>query len=108
MYLESLLLQPHPVDQMTRDTMLKEINVVFTEYGNQSLCKLPTYEEVRSVMNDSNLTAAPGTDGIPSLLYSTCWNVLGDPLTEVVQSIHQGVTPTRSMSNEDKSDGIWV
>ena len=52
---------------------------------------------VKKVVDKSNLLAAPGTDGIPSYLYSKCWDVMGPPLTEVVQAIHQGGQPTLSM-----------
>ena len=48
-------------------------------------------------MKSSNLAAAPGTDGIPSLLYHVCWDHLGEALTEVVRTIHLGSKPTRSM-----------
>ena len=77
--------------------MLAEVEKVFTDSDNELLQSPPTKEEVREVLSVSNLLAAPGTDGIPSLLYSVCWNVLGEALTEVVQSIHQGSDPTRSM-----------
>ena len=100
-YLESevehLLLQPHPVDQVARDILLGEVKEVFTQSDNQKLLTLPTQEEVKEVVTDSNLMAAPGTDGIPSLLYLTCWEVIGGPLTDVVLAIHQGGRPTKSM-----------
>ena len=41
---------------------------VFTESDNRDLEKLPDREEVKNVLFDSNLNAAPGTDGITSLL----------------------------------------
>ena len=54
-------------------------------------------EEVKKVLDKANLYAAPGTDGIPSLLYHKCWNTLGKHLTEVVRAIHLGEAPTKSM-----------
>ena len=39
-------------------------------------------------MDNSNLNAAPGNDGLPSLLYKECWNTIGDALTDVMQDIH--------------------
>ena len=57
----------------------------------------PTLEkEVKIVLNKSNLLAAPGTDGIPSLLYHECWPVMKGRFTEVIQSIFQGNKPTLS------------
>ena len=79
------------------DCLLNEVEEVFTVQDNQKLLKVPSADEVKTVLNDSNLLAAPGTDGIPSLLYSKCWEVMGPPLTEVVQEIHGGQQPTPSM-----------
>jgi hypothetical protein len=93
----NLLLNPGVVDLAARDTMLNEVEVVFSEEDNRKLLTIPTAEDVRKVLSKSNLNAAPGTDGIPSLLYSKCWDVLGVSLTEVMQAIHGGGLPTRSM-----------
>ena len=92
-----LLLQPSLVDQVARDIMLAEVEKVFTDQDNLKLCKIPSMENVKEVLSASNLMAAPGTDGIPSLLYSKCWEVMGPALTEVVQAIHSGGQPTLSM-----------
>ena len=100
-YLESqvadLLLQPAALHQGARDVLLEEVEKVFTEKDNEEFAKLPDEMEVKKVLDASNLLAAPGTDGIPSLLYHKCWEVMGEPLTEVVQAIHSGVQPTPSM-----------
>jgi hypothetical protein len=37
---------------------------------NRKLLAQPKAEDVKKVLCKSNLKAAPGTDGIPSLLYS--------------------------------------
>ena len=95
---EELLLQPHPVDLAARNTLLAEVqDKVFTELDNKKLLALPTAKKVKEVVSDSSLLAAPGTDGIPSLLCSECWDTMGTPLTDVVQAIHRGGTPTKSM-----------
>ena len=95
---EDLLLQPALIDDMARNTLLSEIDGNdFTEDDNAMLLAPPTSKDVREVLSSSNLMAAPGMDGIPSLLYSTCWDVMGGPLTEVVQAIHLGENPTKSM-----------
>ena len=92
-----LLLQPAHFDQSARDKLLGEVEEVFTAEDNQSFLSLPSMSDVKKRVSASNLLAAPGTDGIPSLLYSKCWNVMGSALTEVVQAIHNGGQPTLSM-----------
>ena len=92
-----LLLQPHAADQVARECMLREIDKVYTEEDNRRLLVTPDKTEVKQVLDHSNLQAAPGTDGIPSLLYSKCWDTMGAALTEVVQEIHKGNKPTLSM-----------
>ena len=70
-------------DQEARNILLNEVQEVFTPSDNEKLRSLPTKSEIRKRVAKSNLLAAPGTDGIPSLLYSVCWNILGDALTEI-------------------------
>ena len=92
-----LLLQPHVADQAARQCMLSEVDKVYTEEDNRMLLSTPDQNEVKKVLENANLQAAPGTDGIPSLLYSKCWDTMGAALTEVVQEIHRGKAPTMSM-----------
>ena len=92
-----LLLHPAGVDQVARDIMLNEVEEVFTEEDNENLLSLPELKDVKETVDSSNLLAAPGTDGIPSLLYSKCWEVMGPALTQVVQAIFMGEQPTHSM-----------
>ena len=68
----NLLLNPGVLDMAAREVMLDETDLVFTDQDNSKLLTLPTSEDVKKVINKSNLYAAPGTDGIPSLLYSRC------------------------------------
>ena len=100
-YLENqvgdLLLHPAVVDQAARDCMLGEVQKVFTDEDNKKLLTLPDKKRVKKVLDASNLHAAPGTDGIPSLFYSKCWDVMGSALTQVVQAIFRGENPTLSM-----------
>ena len=51
---------------------------------------------MKKVLNKSNLLAAPGTDGIPSLLYHECWPIMKNRFTEVIQAIFQGSKPSLS------------
>ena len=92
-----LLLHPAQVDQAARDVLLGEVEEVFSNEDNQNFLSLPSMSDVKKRVSASNLLAAPGTDGIPSLLYSKCWDVMGGPLTEVVQAIFNGGQPTLSM-----------
>ena len=79
-----------------REVMLQEVDKVFTDQDNIKLLRLPTADDVKKVISKSNLYAAPGTDGIPSLLYSRCWDVMGGALTELIQAVHGGAVPTKS------------
>ena len=60
------------------------------------MTEIPDKKEVKESVWSANLNAAPGTDGLTTFLYYHCWNIFGDSLTEVVQSLHQGHPPTLS------------
>ena len=92
-----LLLHPAPLDQVARDCLLEEVQPVFSPADNDALFKVPDEEEIKKVLDRSNLLAAPGTDGIPSLLYHECWEIMKTRFTEVVQAIYKGNKPTLSM-----------
>ena len=92
-----LLTNKAEFDQQARDILLDEVDDVFTEDDNKKFLLVPSKNEIKEVLQSSNLSAAPGTDSIPSLLYHICWDKLGDALTEVVQAIHSGSKPTLSM-----------
>ena len=69
---------------------------MFTDKDNENLLKPPDKEEVKSVLFNSNLNAAPGSDGITSLLYKEHWDMLGDYLVDIVAAVHGGGKPTNS------------
>ena len=77
--------------------MLGEVESVFTDQDNEKLLSIPQPKDVKKTVDFSNLLASPGTDGIPSLLYSKCWEVMGTALTQVAQAIWRGGQPTYSM-----------
>ena len=58
------------LDMAAREVMLQEVDKVFTEQDNVKVLTLPTAQDVKKVISKSNLYAAPGTDGVPSLLYT--------------------------------------
>ena len=91
-----LLLHPVELDSAAQECLLSEVEPVFTEQDNTMLLALPTKDDVKEVLDKSNLHAAPGSDGITSYLYHECWDTLGEPLTEVMQAIHVGNKPTVS------------
>ena len=91
-----LLLQPAHLDEAAQALLLQEVDPVFTRKDNELMMKIPDKEEVKQSIWSSNLHAAPGSDGLTSFLYQQCWDILGDSLTEVVQSIHKGKSPTLS------------
>ena len=82
-YLENqvgdLLLNPAPLDNDARQCLLDEVERVYTEQDNEKLKVAPDEKELKEVLSASNLLAAPGTDGIPSLLYLECWQLLKNP-----------------------------
>ena len=54
----------------------------------------PNKEEVFDTLKEANANAAPGTDGITSLVYKQCWDSLGDPwrkTTIIYENIHHGI-----------------
>ena len=84
------------LDPAAQHALLSEVEVVFTDEDNAMLCDIPEKKEVKEVLWDSNQHAAPGTDGLTAFLYQQCWDLLGDPLTEVVQAVFKGQKPTAS------------
>ena len=60
----------------------------------------PTQQDVLDTINDSNLHAAPGCDGIPSLVYKVCWDTVGPSLTDVMNEFHlcKPLTPSQRTS----------
>ena len=94
--LGNLLLHPANLDPTAQSTLLAEMQPVFTDADNRELEKLPDMEEIKNVLFESNLNAAPGTDGITSLFYKVHWDLFGEPLHQVVTTIHKGNMPTQS------------
>ena len=97
---KNLLLVDAGVLADAQEKLLEEVIPCFTEADNNALIAPPTMQEVKDTVDNSNLHAAPGNDGIPSLLYKTCWDTMGLPLTEVIQEIHKckPLTPSQRTS----------
>ena len=67
---------------------------MFTDQDNESFMKTQIMNDVKYILDDTNLYSETGTDGIPSLLYSKCWDTMGPPLTEVMQALFVGKQPS--------------
>ena len=84
---EDLLLHPGQLDQVAQQVLLNEVTPVFTDKDVSIFLTPPSKDDVWDTICDSNLNAAPGTDGIPTLAYKEFWSALGDSLTEVMIAI---------------------
>ena len=84
---EDLLLHPENLDILAQETLLKEVEPVFTEEDNQMFTTPPSKIDVWKTICESNLNAAPGSDGIPSLFYKECWKIMGDSLHAIMKDI---------------------
>ena len=96
---KDLLLKPSNLDRTAQDMLLTDVKKVFTSEDNELLEKSPSLNEVKEVIENSNLHAAPGSDGITSYLYKVCWDILGYHLTEVMQAIFEG----KNLSNSQRT-----
>ena len=92
-----LLLKPAELDEHAQQVLLAELEPVVTAEDNTMLAAPPDKDEVFKTLKAANLKAAPGTDGIPSLVYKLCWNSMGDALTAVALAKHRGEKLPTSM-----------
>ena len=86
---KNLLLTDAGLDHSAQEALLEEIVPCFSEADNAALVFPPTLETVKKTVDSSNLHAAPGCDGLPSLFYKVCWDTMGEPLTDVMKEISQ-------------------
>ena len=91
-----LLDNPHEQNEEDTRLLLNEVESVFSEDDNKMLLAPPTLVEIKEVLKKTNLTAAPGNDGIPSLLYSVCWDTLKDDILDMIKYVHMGGSPSLS------------
>ena len=93
---EDLLLKPAELHDVAQDALLDEVEVVFTNEDNLKLVAEPSEKEVFNTISESNVHAAPGTDGLTNYFYKKCFHLVGEALTEVVVSMFSGCKPTMS------------
>ena len=91
-----LLTKPAQLDQSAQELLLQEVKPVFTKSDNDFLKKVPSKADVKESVWSSKIDAAPGTDGLSMLVYKHCWDTLGDSLTEMVQAVMCGASPSLS------------
>ena len=87
---EDLLLHPEILDPHAQEVLLNEVEQVFTEEDNQMFTTPPTKNDIWKTICESNLNAAPGSDGIPSLFYKECWKIMDDSLLAIMKDIFEG------------------
>ena len=87
---EDLLLHPEMLDSQAQEILLNEVECVFTEEDNRMFTTPPTKNYIWKTICESNLNAAPGSDGIPSLFYKECWKIMGDSLHAIMKEIFEG------------------
>ena len=81
-----LLTKPAKLEESAQEILLNEIDEVFTEKDNEILLARPTIVELKKTLSKANLHAAPGTDGIPSLLYNHHWDLMGPDTKNTVET----------------------
>ena len=89
----NLLTGIHIPDPNAEMDLLSEVDEVFSTKDNDLLLATPSEDELKQVLRSTNLLAASGIDGIPSLAYSECWEILKTPLLRMIQSVHNGEHP---------------
>ena len=91
-----LLQYPAVLCDVAQEELLSGVETVFTEQDNEQLLRAPNKDEVLAVLSNSNLHAAPGTDGLTNFFYKQCFEIVGDDLTEMVKNVFDGSSPTVS------------
>ena len=91
-----LLENPIEYNKYHQEELLNEISPVFSDEDNLALMKIPDKTEVYETLKNSNLMAAPGSDGITNYLYLKLFHCLGDILTNVIIEIFKSKKPTLS------------
>ena len=94
------------LDGDAQQSLLREVEKVFTEEDNEMLSAEISKEEVRKLLWLANVNSSPGSDGLTYLVYKECWDILGDPLTSVCNCLHSGEDETKSLDSHRNRCGI--
>ena len=73
---EDLLGHPAVLEYVAQEALLAEVTPVFSEKDNNTLLVPPSDKAVLENVNRPNVNAAPGSDGLPSLLYNVIIYIL--------------------------------
>jgi hypothetical protein len=65
------------------------IEACITDTENESLCLVPSGDEIKRVVFETNPLKAPGPDGLPGLFYKHYWPIVGSQVVVVVQCFFQ-------------------
>ena len=95
--MRELLGKAAELDPHSQEQLFAEVPPVITQSDNSMLEALPTKSEVYETLKASNLKASAGCDGIPGLLYSECWDILGDSIVDVIHDLFTTTPPSTSM-----------
>ena len=71
------------------EEILREVVATISEEDNLQLCRGITAEEVLKAAKKSPRAKAPGEDGIPVELYLVAWDIVGNRLTEMIDTMFQ-------------------
>lgn len=66
------------------DQLLNAVAPRVTTEMNELLCSAFTREEVKDAVDSIGDLKAPGPDGMPSIFYKHCWDIVGDHVTDEV------------------------
>ena len=75
---------------------MNKLETVFTDKNSEIIMKKPTKQVIKQLIQDSNHHTAPGSDGLTSYIYLKCFNIIGDTLVEVLQTIFDHEKPSIS------------
>ena len=79
------------LDDNAQQTLLGEVERVFTEEDNEMLSAVISKEELKKLLWQANVNSSPGSDGLTYLVYKECWDTLGDALTDVCNCLRDKV-----------------
>ena len=48
---------------------------------------IPTIDEIKAALHEMGAGKAPGPDGLPAMFYQKNWNIVGEEVTQLIQSI---------------------
>lgn len=83
------------IDSEVRTTFSRTI----TAEQNSELMRVPSYDEVRSVVSHLNPDKSPGPDGFNGAFFKAFWDIIGMDLVRAIQSIFLGNNLLRQVND---------